>query len=311
MAGKIFESREELKTREGLDFIKKIKLENPDLLNKFLNIVTNKGLNVAIEKYKEFDPEIIARKKSDIVNRQREYDKRIKTEREKENLIKIKKEYFNIVGNVYQNVYRKEFVNNIVLRGIQKYLRKFKNQGIPLNMKIGFLNKFGQVNKMSKYHKYWFNLYYNRRSIAKNTPNANKVPLTDIRIPLLYIHIYNDEYKYNKKMQNKFKKEYYDYFYDMFDTQLSIVAVLYSRITINVETNEYKIKEAYFDIDEKRIEIGFGDATPLRQKFYSEMTNYISKQRYSIEEYINIIFNITKGLFKTKLYIDSLSGSLN
>jgi len=40
-------------------FLDKVKKENPEMFAKFLNIVKNKGLDIAIEKYKEFDKEYI------------------------------------------------------------------------------------------------------------------------------------------------------------------------------------------------------------------------------------------------------------
>jgi hypothetical protein len=59
----INESREELLSDEGQIFIKKIRQQNPEMELRFRNIILNKGLNTAIEKYREFDPEYIKQQK--------------------------------------------------------------------------------------------------------------------------------------------------------------------------------------------------------------------------------------------------------
>ena len=41
-------------------FLDKVKKENPEMFVKFLNIVKNKGLDIAIGKYNEFDKEYIS-----------------------------------------------------------------------------------------------------------------------------------------------------------------------------------------------------------------------------------------------------------
>ena len=44
-------------------FLRKIKSENPNMFTRFYNIVKNKGLDVAKEKYDEFDPQKITQRK--------------------------------------------------------------------------------------------------------------------------------------------------------------------------------------------------------------------------------------------------------
>jgi len=48
-----------LQDKDNEKFLDKVKKENPDLYTRFLNIVGNKGLDVAKEKYKEFDPVLV------------------------------------------------------------------------------------------------------------------------------------------------------------------------------------------------------------------------------------------------------------
>ena len=52
------------KSPEEDSFLRKVKEENPEMLTKFINMVKNKGLEVAKEKYNEFDPEIISQNKT-------------------------------------------------------------------------------------------------------------------------------------------------------------------------------------------------------------------------------------------------------
>jgi len=56
---KIFEFKvfDILQNKENVEFLDKVKIENPELYTKFLNLIGNKGLDVAKEKYNEHDPE--------------------------------------------------------------------------------------------------------------------------------------------------------------------------------------------------------------------------------------------------------------
>jgi len=60
-----------LKDKDNETFLDKVKEENPDLYSRFLTIIGNKGLDVAKEKYKEFDPEEIIKKNKEIKKIQR------------------------------------------------------------------------------------------------------------------------------------------------------------------------------------------------------------------------------------------------
>lgn len=54
-----------LKDTDNEKFLNKVKKENPDLYSKFLNLVGNKGLKIAKEKYVEYDPETIKKRKEE------------------------------------------------------------------------------------------------------------------------------------------------------------------------------------------------------------------------------------------------------
>ncbi len=54
-----------LKDKDNEKFLDKVKKENPDMYAKFLNLVGNKGLEVAKQKYQEYDPEYVELKKQE------------------------------------------------------------------------------------------------------------------------------------------------------------------------------------------------------------------------------------------------------
>jgi len=54
-----------LKDADNEKFLNKVKKENPDLYSKFLNLVGNKGLKIAKEKYVEYDPETIKKREEE------------------------------------------------------------------------------------------------------------------------------------------------------------------------------------------------------------------------------------------------------
>ena len=56
---KIFEFKvfDILQDKENVKFLDKVKKENSELYTKFLNLIGNKGLDVAKEKYQDYDPE--------------------------------------------------------------------------------------------------------------------------------------------------------------------------------------------------------------------------------------------------------------
>lgn len=58
----LYESREELKNQDALNFIHKVRVENPELVSKFSSIIVNRGLEEAKKKYAQYDPEEIKKK---------------------------------------------------------------------------------------------------------------------------------------------------------------------------------------------------------------------------------------------------------
>jgi len=65
MITKLFEYVITSNTEENL-FLDKIRVENPELVNKFKSLIKNKGLEIAKQKYKEFDPIEIKKNLHDV-----------------------------------------------------------------------------------------------------------------------------------------------------------------------------------------------------------------------------------------------------
>jgi hypothetical protein len=93
-----------LKDPENEKFLDQVKKENPNLYSKFLNIVGNKGLEKAKEKYKEYDPIAVEK----IEKAEKEKQRLIN----KEKLEKAKKEYRNLILNKYKD--KIDEINNIL-----------------------------------------------------------------------------------------------------------------------------------------------------------------------------------------------------
>lgn len=51
-----------LQNEENVKFLDKVKKENPDLYTKFLNLIGNKGLDAAKERYHDYEPEYVKKK---------------------------------------------------------------------------------------------------------------------------------------------------------------------------------------------------------------------------------------------------------
>ena len=83
------------------EFLKMVKEQNPDLYNRFFSLVKNRGLEIAKEKYKEFDP---------IYQKQlKRKEKSLKTKeittsnkREIKDLMPNRKEIIEIIVMLYQ-----------------------------------------------------------------------------------------------------------------------------------------------------------------------------------------------------------------
>jgi hypothetical protein len=111
-----------LKDKDNEKFLDKVKKENPDMYAKFLNLVGNKGLEVAKQKYQEYDPEYVELKKQEEKEKKLEL-KRLRTKEgkiEARNKILDKyskeiNEYNDILQNSYLKKLEQQIKNNKVL----------------------------------------------------------------------------------------------------------------------------------------------------------------------------------------------------
>ena len=115
-----------MKDPENEKFLDKVKIENPDLYTKFLNLVANKGLTIAKEKYVQYDP--------DVVKERLEKEKK-----EKELQKKLgKKEYTKNRDQAALEAYSEEIkeiediISNSILKVLDKKMMENKNIGTYL-----------------------------------------------------------------------------------------------------------------------------------------------------------------------------------
>lgn len=136
---KIFEFKvfDVLQDAENVKFLDKVKKENPNLYNKFLNLIGNKGLSVAKDKYKEFEPEYVKKQQelekieksrlNKLLNKQ-------KKEEEKENILN---KYKNEIDKIENYVY------DLTIYDIEKYINNDKNI-------INYFKKLGDKKSKTK-----------------------------------------------------------------------------------------------------------------------------------------------------------------
>lgn len=112
-----------LKNKENEKFLDKVKQENPDLYSKFLNIVGNKGLEVAKQKYQEYEPEFI---KSENLRKKRERTKEIKEEKKQKILNDFEPQIQSIEKILINSPLKKieRFIKND--ENISNYLKNYR-----------------------------------------------------------------------------------------------------------------------------------------------------------------------------------------
>ena len=143
-----------MKDEETYNFLKKVKTENPDEYDRFVSLVGNKGLNIAKDKYKEFDPEhikFLKKKKS------KEKKEREKEERKKDFL----KKYGGVISEIYDILDETPLKDLIYIIRKEKNLKKWKKiyktlfKGIKTNIyKFEHRIKIAQVTLAPPNYKY-------------------------------------------------------------------------------------------------------------------------------------------------------------
>ena len=107
-----------LKDKDNEKFLDKVKKENPDLYANFLSILGNKGLEIAKQKYQEYDPK--------YVEIQKKKEKEEKLRKKRENTKEFKKEHEQFILNELKPEI--DEIENILLftplKKLQKYIIK-------------------------------------------------------------------------------------------------------------------------------------------------------------------------------------------
>lgn len=106
-----------LKDKDNENFLDKVKKENPDLYAHFLSILGNKGLEVAKQKYQEYDPE--------YVELQKKKEKEEKLKRKKQNTKEFREEHKKFILNDLKTEISE--IEDILLHTQLKDLEKFIN----------------------------------------------------------------------------------------------------------------------------------------------------------------------------------------
>lgn len=240
-----------LKDKENVKFLDKIKKENPDLYPKFLNILKNKGLDVAKEKYQIHSPE--------YKKQQKELDKEEARERRKEKTEEGKEEIRKKIKTEFKSELEKidELLIDSTLKSI---IIKFEN-----SKKISELLR---ENYCKKYYKKLFSKY---DKSPKNLYDRLKSKFLSIELDKLeYIgeyYSYLDYYKikpisieqmYSSKQNNSYfnirlnlKADYEEEYNPYGDVIADALFVNYRNKYINkvVSDNSLSEKELYESID--------------------------------------------------------------
>jgi hypothetical protein len=115
------ESREEITSEEGKNFLDIVRQKLPEKVNKYMSLIGNKGLSAAIEDFKINDPDEVKRREKE------------KIKAKKENIVRLKKEnkltdyYFDFLVDKYLKTEDwKEWIKNNGYPDIGNYPTFFK-----------------------------------------------------------------------------------------------------------------------------------------------------------------------------------------
>lgn len=145
---KIFEFKafDVVNNPDNQEFLKKVKEQNPNLYSRFVSLIGNKGLEVAKDKYKQYDPEWI---KNRFKVQKREKKKENKEQKKQEILDKWKPEIDTINSLLKTSALKKEILNFIENdENISKYFKKNFIKKKYKNLFIDDLKKPFRLNNM-------------------------------------------------------------------------------------------------------------------------------------------------------------------
>ena len=179
-----------LKDKENEKFLDKVKKENPDLYAKFLNILGNKGLEIAKQKYQEFDPEY----------------KKQKLEEEKKEKARLKSLGRKKAKEEFQNKFLME--NDTQIKEIENVLSK------------GILHKFYNVLMSDKRINQYLSSYHAKKEYKNKFKEFLKKPIylrnafglnINMHIDSLLINYITNDWYDDEKYANLIKiNQYYN-----------------------------------------------------------------------------------------------------
>lgn len=236
-----------LKNKENEEFLNKVKKENPELYTKFLNIVSNKGLEIAKQKYQEYDPEFV---KSEKLRKKRERTKEFKEEK-KQQFLKTLEPQIQYIEKILSNSPLK-IIERIIKNDeiISNYL---KNYRIEKQYKNNFLEFLRNPSK--------FLTNIKRGKLRIESLNYTKETFEDYfevskKILINIIHFYN------RGINDKFENYNEEIFWLEFNT------------TKYLSYNE-RLKETEFILDRNN------EIKNLGNKYVSEKELFDSIEKYS------------------------------
>lgn len=251
-----------LKNPENEKFLSKVKKENPDLYMQFLNIVGNKGLEVAKQKYQYHDPDV-KKEREKKEKEEKALKKKLGNKKYKEDQIKS-----------YLDSYKKEideYETALIFSPLHTLANKIKSDDRiseyleSCRAKKSYKNKFKELLKQPRYLSYRFDSRLNLDSLSFYAKNYSYQDGQDLTNSIIRI-----EHFYKKDT----KESTFDVYFRLFD-------------------NEW---DSYFlpRIDGKK------ESVFLRQR--NEQAQKLDKTNIGEKELYDIIFNKFSVLLDDRVY---------
>jgi len=159
-----------MKDKETETFLRKVKEENPDEYGHFVTLVGNKGLEVAKDRYKEYDPnywkEQRKKEKEDALRRKKENTKEEKEKREQE-ILKESEPEIKRVNNILMNTALDDFLMFINKnKNIREFLNSYKARKTYKNAFAEMLKKPLVLRSLLRWDFTIDTLSFNRKEYA-------------------------------------------------------------------------------------------------------------------------------------------------
>jgi len=124
---KLFEFRvfDIMKDDENREFLNKVKDENPELYDRFMSLVGNKGLEIAKQKYLQYDPEWIKEQKRKKTKEEKQREKEESKDRFRQRFLD---KYREAVTNINIHLARTPLRDVIYIIREEKNLKRWKKQ---------------------------------------------------------------------------------------------------------------------------------------------------------------------------------------